>query len=154
MTTEPTLVTLVAQTSAVVRGRVPMAELAGFFDRSFSTLSSSLSAQGIAPAGPAFGLYHGPPGDHADLEVGFATDRPVNDDGDVVVSSLPGGRVARVVHEGSFDGLGESWQRLFSWIGDQGLTPRAEFWEVYVTEPSPTMDPADLRTELNAPIED
>jgi effector-binding domain-containing protein len=154
MTTEPRLVTLVSETTAVVRGRIRTDKLPGFFDRSFSTLSSTLSAQGIAPAGPAFGLYHCPPGDHADLEVGFTTDQPVTPDGDVVASSLPGGRVAQSVHEGSFDGLGESWRRLFSWIAEQGLTPRADFWEVYLTEPSPTMDPADLRTELNAPIED
>jgi effector-binding domain-containing protein len=154
MSTEARLVTLVSQTTAVVRGRIRMDELASFFDRSFSTLSSTLSAQGITPAGPAFALYHGAPTDRADLEVGFATDRPVAPDGDVVASSLPGGRVAQAVHEGSFDGLGESWQRLFSWIGDQGLTARDDFWEVYVTEPSPTMDPADLRTELNAPVED
>jgi hypothetical protein len=25
-------------------------------------------------------------------------------------------------------------------------------WEVYLTEPSPEMDPADLRTELNWPV--
>ena len=28
------------------------------------------------------------------------------------------------------------------------------FWEVYLTEPSPDMDPANLRTELNQPIAD
>ncbi len=32
-------------------------------------------------------------------------------------------------------------------IADQGLTPGADLWEVYVTESSPDMDPADLRTE-------
>jgi effector-binding domain-containing protein len=52
------------------------------------------------------------------------------------------------VHVGAFDGLGESWGRLGEWIGAQGLIPGADMWEVYVTEPSPDMDPADLRTEL------
>jgi effector-binding domain-containing protein len=28
------------------------------------------------------------------------------------------------------------------------------WWEVYVTEPSPDMDPDELRTELNAPVDD
>ena len=26
------------------------------------------------------------------------------------------------------------------------------FWEVYLTEQSPDMDPTDLRTELNRPV--
>jgi effector-binding domain-containing protein len=60
--------------------------------------------------------------------------------------------VARVVHAGSFDGLSEAWQRLGAWIGEQGLEPSDDYWEVYLTEPSPDMDPADLRTELNWPV--
>ena len=55
----------------------------------------------------------------------------------------------RLVHEGSFDELGSSWGRLGQWIAAAGLTPGEDMWEVYVTEPSPDMDPADLRTELN-----
>ena len=54
-----------------------------------------------------------------------------------------------LVHEGSFDELGSSWGRLGQWIAAAGLTPGEDMWEVYVTEPSPDMDPADLRTELN-----
>jgi effector-binding domain-containing protein len=28
------------------------------------------------------------------------------------------------------------------------------FWEVYLTQPSPDVDPAELRTELNLPVRD
>jgi len=111
-----------------------------------------LAGQGVAVVGPAFGLYHGAPGAVADLEVGFPTAGTVESDGDVVASRLPGGRVARLVHEGSLDRLGESWLRLADWIGAAGLTPGRDQWEVYVTEPSPDMNPADLRTELNWPV--
>ena len=113
-----------------------------------------LAGQGVAITGPAFALYHGAPGATADLEAGFPTSGPVETDGDVVASHLPGGRVARLVHEGSFDELGSSWGRLGQWIAAAGLTPGEDMWEVYVTEPSPDMDPADLRTELNWTIAD
>jgi effector-binding domain-containing protein len=146
---EPELVTVVPVATAVIRGVVPMNELAGFFDRSFSTLASVLSSQRVAIGGPAFARYHGPPAANADLEVGFATDGVVAPDGDVEASSLPGGRVARLVHAGSFDLLATSWERLREWIRAQGLTPLTDLWEVYLTEPTPDMDPADLRTELN-----
>jgi effector-binding domain-containing protein len=56
--------------------------------------------------------------------------------------------VARLVHAGGYDQLGEAWGRLGAWIAGQGLTPGADLWEVYVTGPSPDTDPADLRTEL------
>ena len=74
--------------------------------------------------------------------------------GQVTPSSLPFGRVARLVREGSFDDLPSSWERLGTWIEQQGHQPRDEFREVYLTEPSPDIDPADLRTELNWAIAD
>lgn len=148
----PQLITVAPATTAVVRDVVPMAELAGFYDRAFGLLPGAVAAQGVTVTGPAFGLYRGIPGPTVDLETGFATDRPVRADGDVRPGELPGGRVARLVHAGSFDGLGPAWERLGTWIGEQGLTAGEVFWEVYLTEPSPEMDPADLRTELNWPV--
>ena len=152
--TTPEIVDVPEITTAVIRAVVPMSELAGFFDRSFGTLAGTISQQGVAIVGPAFALYHRPPEETADLEIGFATGRAVDADGDVEPSSLGGCRVARTVHAGAYDQLGAAWGRLQSWIAEQGgLTPGQSLWEVYVTEPSPEMDPADLRTELNWSLE-
>ena len=35
-----------------------------------------------------------------------------------------------------------------AWVDEQGLTPAGPMWEVYVTDPTPEMDPASLRTDL------
>jgi effector-binding domain-containing protein len=148
----PELVTVRPTTTAVVRGTVDAEEIAEFFDRSFAVLGEAMAAQGVAPTGPAFGMYHGVPDETIDLEVGFPTGRAVETDGSVEPGELPGGQVARLVHAGSFDGLSEAWQRLGGWIAEQDLTPGESYWEVYMTEPNPEMDPADLRTELNWPI--
>ena len=150
--TEPEIVEVPEATTAVVRGTVAMSDLASFFDDSFTVLGEVLVKQGVTPAGAAYALYHGIPDDTATLEVGFPTDGAIEPDGSAEAGSLPGGRVARVIHAGSFDGLSEAWQRLGAWIGEQGLTPSDDYWEVYLTEPSPQMDPADLRTELNWPV--
>ncbi|PXX71723.1 effector-binding domain-containing protein [Nocardia tenerifensis] len=149
---EPQLVTIDAAATAVVRDVVPVTALRDFFDTSFGALAEAISAQGLTVVGPAFGLYRGDPGDTLDIEVGFPTDRAVQPSGTVTVGSLPGGRVARLLHVGGFDGLTSSWDRLHSWILAQGLDASSQRWEVYVTQPSPEMDPADLRTELNWPV--
>lgn len=146
---QPELVDVASATTAVIGGIVDIAELAGFFDQSFPELATALADQQVEVVGPAFALYHGPPSTSADLEVGFPTDRPAKSDGPVRPSELPGSRVARVVHQGGYDGLATAWERLQSWISERGLTAGPVLWEVYVTEPSPDMDPADLRTELN-----
>jgi effector-binding domain-containing protein len=151
---EPVLVDAAAATTAVIGAVVPRQELANFFDRSFSSVAAVLADQDIAIESPAFARYHRPPAEEADLEVGFVTARAVRPVGEVRAGALPGGRVARLVHQGGYDQLGASWGRLGSWIDAQGLTPGRDLWEVYVTQPSPEMDPAALRTELNWSIED
>ncbi|MGY2128457.1 GyrI-like domain-containing protein [Blastococcus sp. SYSU DS0617] len=154
VTSGPELVPVVAAQTAVVRGEVPTAQLPAFFDDAFSRLPRALGEQGLAPLGAAFARYSRPPAQTADLEVGFVVDGRVRPDGGVQPGELPGGRVARLVHAGSFDGLGDSWERLFAWVQQQGLTPGEGFWEVYLTEPAPDMDPVELRSELNVPIRD
>ena len=146
---EPEVVEFGGATTAVIHAVVAMDGLVAFFDRSFSSLATVVAERGVAITGPAFALYHGPPTDKVDLEVGFTTDRAVESTGDVVPGTLPAGRVARLVHLGSYDRLVASWERLGAWMGEHGLTPGPVLWEVYVTEPSPDMDPADLRSELN-----
>ncbi|OEU87311.1 AraC family transcriptional regulator [Streptomyces abyssalis] len=153
-TDEPEIVDVEPAVTAVVRGVVPQAGLRDFFDTSFRQLGETVSRQQIAITGPAFGLYSRPPQETAELEVGFVTDRAVRPEGDVVVSALPGTRVARTTHHGSFDGLGASWERLHAWVREQGLTPGPVMWEFYVTEPTPDMDPRELRTQLNCVVAD
>jgi effector-binding domain-containing protein len=147
---EPALVTVAPATTAVVRGTVSTDELRDFFDQSFAVLGAALTNQRISATGAAFSRYQGEDDEEPiDLEVGFPTDRPIDADGSAEASELPGGRVARLVHSGSFDGLSDAWQRLADWIGAADLTPSDDRWEVYLTEPSPEMDPSELRTELN-----
>ena len=148
----PELLTVQPVTTAVVKGTISPKEVRDFFDRSFSVLGEATAAQGVSITGPAFALYHGIPDDTMDVEVGYPTDRPIDPEGSAEASELPGGRVVRLVHTGSYDGLGEAWQRLGGWIAEQGLIAGETYWEVYVTEPTPDLDPADLRTELNWPV--
>lgn len=151
MANEPELIETETTPTAVIRGAVPMTEITTFYDRSFTEVAAVVERQGLTPQG-AFGRYLAPPGEMIELEVGFAVDAEVQPDGDVVASTLPGGRVARLVYHGAYDGLGEAWGGFLAWVGDQGLTPSGPMWEVYVTEPTPETDPATLQTDLFVPV--
>ena len=144
----PELVDVEVTTTAVIRGVVAATDFAAFFDRSFSKLASVLAGQGVEITGPAFALYHGPVTDSANLEVGFPTASEVQPQDGVEAASLPSGRAVRTVHAGGYDRLAAAWTALRQWIDENGIEPAGITWEVYVTEPSPDMDPADLRTEL------
>lgn len=149
---EPEVVTVVPAVTASIRDVVAVDGLATFFDTSFSTITGVTAAQGVRVTGPAFALYHDHPSTTTDVEVGFPTDRAVEPANGVAAGSLPGGRVARTVHAGSYDELSSAWEELATWMSEHGHGFGMPFWEVYLTEPSPDMEPADLRTELNHPI--
>ena len=149
---QPQLTSTPQVDTAVVRGVVATSELPSFFDRSFATLGRTLAEAGRTPSGPAFAFYLRPPDATSELEVGFPVDRRVEPSGDVVASRLPAGPVATLVHHGGYDGLGDAWARLQSWVAQQGLTPAPGFWEVYLTEPTPDGDPAANRTALHLPL--
>lgn len=148
--------------TAVVRATdVPMATISGFFDSVFGKAFPALFAAGMTPVAAPFALYtritEGPEA-RADLEIGFPLDRPLAEsiegepeevDGmQVVPSELPAGEIAVTSHLGAYDGLGEAWGEFMGEIGAMGRAPGIPFWEVYVTEPSPDIDPATLRTDL------
>lgn len=147
--TQPEIVEVERVTAAVVREVVEMSAIADFFDQAFGQILGTLVAEGAEATGPAFALYHGAPTDTADLEVGFPVDRVIGTVEPVEPGSTPPGRVARLIHVGPYDTLGQSWGRLGAWIAEQGETPAVDLWEVYLTEPTPETDPATLRTELN-----
>lgn len=147
-------------TTAVIRAeRYPMAELRTLFDAAFSGLFAVLGQRGISPAGPAFALHHRQPDDTVDIEVGVPIDadlgEPAELDGGLVVeqSRIPGGRTAVLSHFGGYDGLGQAWEEFLGELRSRGAEVRLPFWEVYVTEPGPDVDPATLRTDLVTLVE-
>lgn len=150
----PELAVVEPQTTAVIRGVVPAtrAELSRFFDRAFRALPAAIIAQSVPMTGPAFSFHRRPPAETMDLEVGFPTGRPISPTGEIVPSSLPGGRVARVTHHGGYEGLPAAWDRLRQWIEANGYRAGSMMWEFYVDEPSPAVNPDDLRTELVWPL--
>ncbi|WP_282070468.1 GyrI-like domain-containing protein [Janibacter hoylei] len=128
------------------------------FDETFAALVPALAEAGVQIAGPAISLHHRMPGATMTFEAGFPVAAPL--DGQLeaggitfLPSSMPATQVATVSHLGGYDGLGDAWGRLMQQVAADGHQPALPFWEVYVTEPSPDMDPATLRTDLVLPYE-
>ena len=151
MLENPQIATLEPQHTAVVRGTVPMDQIRDFYDSSFPAVAQAVAHQDIGLRG-AIGHYLSTPAETVDLEVGFVTDGAVTADGDVIPAELPGGEVARATHVGPYDGLGSSWNDLYQWVLGEGRHVGESMWEVYVTEPTPDVDPATMRTELFWPL--
>ena len=152
---DPSLVTIEPRRVAVVTGRaLPADEVRTFFDTAFQSLGQALGQQGQTPGGPAFAWFPSPPGETIDVRVGHQVSPDFAAADPVETCALPGGRAAQLVHEGSYDHLGASWQRLVDWTTEQGLSASGELLEEYLTEPTPDADPADMRTRLTLFVTD
>ncbi len=144
--------TLSDQAVATRRARVPLADLAQFFDGTYRDVLQAIQAQGLRPAGPPFARYWGPVTDSADVEAGF----PVTGfatHGDIQAASLPGGDAVVGTHVGPYESLGQTWQSLEQWAQAQGRARRGDqCWEIYLTDPSAEPDPDRWRTQVVLPL--
>lgn len=129
-------------------------EMGGIYDETFSALGPELETRGVTVAGPALALHHRLPGATMTFDVGFPVAEPL-DGGNLeaggiefVASRLPAGRIATVSHLGAYDGLPRAWQDFMAQIVADGHETQLPFWEVYVTQPGPDVDPSTLRTDL------
>jgi effector-binding domain-containing protein len=150
--TEYELLELPPQTTAVIRARLPMAELPGLFERAFREVWALLAAQHVEATGPPFGFYPSMPGELVEVEAGFPVGRRIEPAGDVVPGELPGGRVVKALHVGPYETLPATYGALQRWMAEQGLEPAAGPWEHYLSDPSREPDPATWRTQIFWPV--
>ena len=119
------------------------------------------AAKGIAIAGPpAFVCHELTPEEAtkanangtADLEVVVPVGKKTRGKGDIKCYALPGGKMARIVHEGAYKDVGGAYMKLFEWVGQNGKTVSGPIREVYLNEPGKVPE-EKLITEIYAPID-
>jgi len=145
---ETQFVDLQAQHTAVVCGHVTTDQLPEFLGSAFGEVITVLDKQGLIPAGAPFGRYR-PTDGGFDVEVGFPCSGAVEATGRVEPAELPGGRVARTMHVGSYDEVGEAYEAAIAWITDEGYVVTAAPWECYLDGP----EVPEPRTEVFVPCE-
>ncbi|NLF04580.1 MAG: GyrI-like domain-containing protein [Actinomycetales bacterium] len=142
-----------ARLVALVRRRVPAAELVSFYDSVYTDVIAAITAAGTGPVGPALAWMHGaddPSADPVDVAAGFdvrgIASGPLA--GEVEAVEIPGGTAVVGVHVGGYDSLVRTWEALVERLRAEGLEARGDTVEEYLTEPTPDGDPDLNRTRL------
>ena len=144
MTYDVTFVELPEQHTAVRRGHVDHTGIADFLAGAFGAVAGVLGERGLEPAGPPFAKYDVAPDGGWIVEAGFPVFDPIEGNGDVEPSTLPGGQVAQTIHEGSYDGLRAAYEALESFIEAGGFSLGEGAWESYLDDPMTRDEPRTL----------
>jgi len=83
--------------------------------------------------------------DVPNVEIGVQVTGTFVPAGRVVPSRLPGGPVARTIHRGPYNLLGEPHRAIREWCAEHGLVLEGPRWEIYGDWRE---DPAELETEV------
>jgi effector-binding domain-containing protein len=140
------------QLIAMIHLTIPREEIQKVMGPGIDEVRAAVAAQGIATTGPWLTHHLKMDPKVFDFEIGVPVASAVSPTGRVKPGQLSASRVARTVYHGGYEGLGEAWGELGTWIKAKGLKPAEDLWEVYVTDPGTNPDPSTWRTELNRPL--
>lgn len=152
MLENPHVTQATAQPAAVIRLKIPRAEIREVMGPGHAELMAAVTAQGVGPAGPWYSHHFRMDPEVFDFEIGMPVTAPVTPTGRVMAGELPAVRVARTVYCGPYEGLGEAWGEFEAWIKGAGHATAPNLWEVYAKGPESTDNPAEFRTELSWPL--
>lgn len=152
MLDKPQIVQSDSQQAAVIRFTIPRAEIHQVMGPAFGELFSTLTAQGITPAGPFFSHHFRMDPQVFDFELGVPVDKPVTPTGRVKLGELPAAKVVRTVYTGPYEGLGDAWGEFDRLIKSEGHAIAANLWERYLAGPESGPDSSKYQTELSRPL--
>jgi effector-binding domain-containing protein len=141
-----------SQAIVSIRDRRKQDELPGFLQTAFPELFGRLRSLGVSPAGPPFVIYHEFGADGIDAEVSVPIGEPVAAGGRIESRVLPAMTVARTVHVGPYEKLGDAYAAVSAWVGSHGFEAAGPIQERYLNGPGDAVAPSGYLTEIDLPI--
>ncbi|MDD1644912.1 MAG: GyrI-like domain-containing protein [Methanomicrobiales archaeon] len=124
------------------------------------TIITHAMKNGVAIAGPPVFVCHETSSEAvraanlagtADVEVAWPVAGTVKGAGEIRAYTLPGGKMARILHHGPYEACESTYLRLFTWIGERGLQISGPVREMYLNDPR-EVPPDQILTEILAPV--
>ena len=135
-----------------IRDRRAQQDLPRFLETSFPELFGRLGLLGVSPTGPPFVIYHEFGTEGIDAEVSVPIGEPIAATGKIGSRVLPAMTVARTVHVGPYEQLGNAYAALSDWIRGHGFEAAGPIQERYLNGPGDRVASTEYRTEVEMPI--
>ena len=116
--------------------------------------------KGVTIAGPPIFVMHecssedAIKADHdatADIEIAWPITGKAPETDEIKCYTLPGGKMAKIIHKGPYQESASSYEVLMSWIAMNGKRITGPLREVYPNDPR-EVRPEEILTEIYAPI--
>jgi effector-binding domain-containing protein len=120
--------------------------------RAYDRLYGALGRTGIDPVAPPRLVYLEMNGDSWGLEANVPIGPGDAPESDMTVHEMPATRAACALHRGPYTELGLAYAQVEKWVADNGYETAGPMFDIYVTDPAKTPDPADYETEICWPI--
>ncbi len=134
-----------------MRYRTSMAKLSESMGQAYGEIAAYMGKSGIPFAGPPFAMYFNMDMNDLDVEIGFPVGTPASGEGRVKPGKLPGGKLAKALHIGSYESIGATYEMLTAFVGERGLKPEEFMYEEYLNSPEDT-PPEKLATNIYFPL--
>ncbi|HEV8403364.1 MAG TPA: GyrI-like domain-containing protein [Candidatus Limnocylindrales bacterium] len=135
-----------------IRDRRTQDDLPGFIKAAIPELMGRLRLLGVAPSGPPFVIYHDFGADGIDAEASVPIREEIATAGQIGSRVVPAMTVARTVHVGPYEKLGDAYAALWSWIRSHGFEIAGPVRERYLNGPGERVPPTEYLTEIEMPI--
>lgn len=144
---------VVAQPVAAVRMVIPWGQLGEVLGSTFGEIAMHLAASEAPMAGAPVVLYYGMDATtneegNAELEIAIPVVAPILEGERVKNSTVPAGTAVTTIHMGPYHEISKAYQAIQAWLQEHGHQSAGSAWEVYMTDPESTPDPADYRTDV------
>lgn len=152
-TQEVVLKKVAAMTVASLRDIIPTYSEIGHL---YGELFAYLGRQRISPVGPPLAIYHEEEYRARDVDVEAAVPiaKSMPSAERVKARELPAvEEMACIVHQGSYDMIGEAYNQMLTWIDAHGYRICGPDREVYIKGPGLLTRPSKYVTELQVPVE-
>jgi effector-binding domain-containing protein len=136
-----------AELVAAVRIIVPVSGIARAWKPALDQVWAFLKTNGGQDPGHNLFLYHHPErwNEAMNIDFGVQVARPFEPEGDVRCVETPAGEVARTVHVGPYDRLGDTHNAIHAWCAANNRKIGRASWEIYGDWNN---DPALLETTI------